>query len=254
MIVVDIDNEFNYYKFGNDMMVVFDWIVDFFVEMNVMYECDLLLYLQFGDIFLCFDSGDFVFDDDFYDINSVGVSSVYFDEFGDYWQVNMGGVDCVFVVLFFGKFGSNYSSLGIVWFDGYCEVQSLGGGYSVIQIFKVNINVFYDVKIVGYEIGYNFGLLYMYCYLLLVDQCFNQEGSCYSGVMFCLVLGVGMLMSYCYLFFGCGLIVDIYLMVVDWFDMYLQVYEGLLCVVLYVILLIFKDDFELLMFGFWSQF
>ncbi|MEM9407336.1 MAG: M12 family metallo-peptidase [Acidobacteriota bacterium] len=249
-IAVDTDNEFNHYKFGNDTSAALDWIADLFAEMNLMYERDLLLNLQLGDTFLRLDSGDLAFDDDPYDVNSAGTSSAHLDEFGDYWQANMGGVNRVFAALLSGKSGSDYSSSGIAWLDGYCESQSWGGGYSVTQIFKANINVSYDAKIVGHEIGHNLGSPHTHCYSPPIDQCFNGENSCYGGSTSCPGSGAGTLMSYCHLLSGCGSTASLHSGVVDRLDDYLQSHEGW-CVVPYSPSTIFGDDFESGSLGTW---
>lgn len=199
-IAVDTDNEFNYKKFANDTADATDWIADLFLAMNVMYERDLSLRLLQGDTTLRLDLDPSpTYDDDPYTVTGSGASSSQLGEFGSYWSANMGSVDRVLAMLLSGKSSSGFSSSGIAWLDGYCEYQSSGGGYSVSQVFWVGgIPVTSDLRVIGHELGHNFGSHHTHCYSPPVDTCYNAEGGCYAGAVSCPPGGPGTIMSYCH--------------------------------------------------------
>jgi hypothetical protein len=198
VIAVDTDNEFHYKKFANDLGDATTWIADLFLAMNVMYERDLSLRLLQGDTFLRRDLDDPpTYNDDPWTGGS-GASSSHLTEFGSYWSANYGAVDRVLAMLLSGKSTSGFSSSGIAWLDGYCEFQSTGGGYSVSQVFWEDIPVTSDVRVVGHELGHNFGSPHTHCYSPPVDTCYNAQSGCYSGAVSCPPGGSGTLMSYCH--------------------------------------------------------
>ena len=250
VIAVDTDNELNYYKFGNNTTLATDWIADLFAQMNVMFENDLSLRLLQGDTFLRID-GDTNFDNDPYNVNSSGAGGAHLDEFGVYWQANMGHVQRTFAALLSGKAGSIYSASGIAWLDGFCESQSSGGGYSVNQVFKANVPVINDAKLVGHELGHNMGSPHTHCYSPVVDQCYAGQGGCYGGPTSCPSGGSGTLMSYCHLLSGCGAAASVHSRVATLIDGYLNSHAGW-CIAPVGGGAIFNDDFEAGGLGSWS--
>ncbi len=244
IIAIDTDNELNYLKFGNDPVAAADWIGDLFLEMNLIYERDLSLRLLQGDTFLRLDS-DTNFDQDPWTLTGAGASGAHLYEFGQYWEANMSHVPRVFAALLSGKAATNFSASGIAWLDGYCEAQSYGGGYSVNQIFKANIPASNDARLVGHEIGHNLGSPHTHCYNPVIDQCYNGEGSCYSGPTACPTGGAGTLMSYCHLLSGCGSAAALHPRVADVMGIFMQSHMGACIAPLTTTSsTIFLDDFE----------
>lgn len=201
-IAFDTDEEWLYYRFSNDTTAATTWIGDYINAANVMYERDLLLTLMIGTTYL--RTGTSPFDDDPYSIQESPAGSAMLSEFGNYWAANYDGVDRVFAQLLSGKSSSSSSSSGIAWIDGYCEHQSSGGGYSVFEAFKATwAPMDANIRVGAHELGHNFGSRHTHCYSPPIDECYNQEGGCYSGTTSCPAGGQGTMMSYCH-FNGCG--------------------------------------------------
>ena len=70
-----------------------------------------------------------------------------------------------------------------------------------------------DAKLVGHEIGHNFGSPHTHCYNPPIDTCYAYEGGCYQGATSC-PGGPGSLMSYCHIT-GCGSTLDFHPTVVN---------------------------------------
>jgi len=206
VVAVDTDNEFNDLKFGNNTAAAEDWIADLFAEMTVLYERDLSLRVLKGDTILRRDLDPSPqYDDDPYSATGSPASSAQLSEFGSHWSSNMGHIDRAFAMLLSGKSSSPYSSSGIAWLDGYCESQSVGGGYSVSQVFKAaGVFVTSDLRVIAHELGHNLGSPHTHCYSPPVDSCYACEGGCYSGTVSCPQGGKGTLMSYCHIGGTCG--------------------------------------------------
>ena len=205
IIALDTDNEFHDKKFDNDTTEATDWIESLFTTMNVLYERDLDLRLVIGDTTFRLDTDPSpTYDDDPWVVGGSGASSAQLSEFGTYWSINMGGVDRMFAALLSGKSSSGFSASGIAWVDGYCETQSVGGGYSINQIFTGNVAVSNDARLVGHELGHNFGSSHTHCYNPPIDTCYGVESGCYSGSTSCPSAGSGTLMSYCNFSTGCN--------------------------------------------------
>ncbi len=204
VIAVDSDNEFNYLKFGNNTAAATDWIADLFLELNLLYQAELSLGLLQGDTYLRLDTDSSpTFDDDPFSNTDTPASLSQLSEFGSHWSANMGSVSRVFSTLLSGKSSSDFSASGMAWVDGYCENQSGGGGYSVNQIFKGNVSMANQVRLVAHELGHNFASPHTHCYQPPVDECYSGEGGCYSGATSCPAGSNGTMMSYCH-FNGCG--------------------------------------------------
>ncbi|MEO7432292.1 MAG: M12 family metallo-peptidase [Dokdonella sp.] len=215
LIAVDTDNEFMSERFGNSTAAATSWIADLFGVMNVMYQRDLNVTLQQGTTFL--RTGK-----DPYNAVNTPADGTDLTEFGTYWQNNEGGVARDFTVLLSGKSPNGLSASGIAWVNAYCQTQSNGGSYSVNQIFtSAQAAVEFSARIVGHEIGHNFGAYHTHCTntttgaaptgVNTIDKCFAGEAAngCYSGATSCPNTGpgapAGTLMSYCNsLNGGCG--------------------------------------------------
>lgn len=192
VVAIDTDTELLSQKFGNSTAAAADYIADLFAAMNVMYERDLDLRLLQGTTYLRTGSDPYV-------QNSGGsASGAELNEFGNYWKTHYQSVDRALAAMLSGKSPSSNSASGIAWIGGLCSSTY---GYSFSKVFKINY-LSGDAKIVGHELGHNFGSPHTHCYSPPIDQCISQGGSCYSGPTSC-PGGPGTVMSYCHLV-GCG--------------------------------------------------
>ncbi len=190
VIAVDTDTALNLEKFSNNSTAALNWISDLFTALTTMYERDLDLTLLQGDTTLRTGSDPFSNTD-------TPASQAQLTEFGSFWSSNQGGIPRVFAMLLSGKSSSPNSASGIAWIDGYCENQSVGGGYSINQVFTGAFPADLDARLVGHELGHNAGSPHTHCYTPPVDNCFRAEPGCYSGSVSCPGGSNGTLMSYC---------------------------------------------------------
>lgn len=212
VVAIDTDNELMLRRFGNDTAAAADWIGDLFAAMNVMYLRDLNVSLQQGTTYLR------VAPDPYTVVPASAADSAALNEFGNYWQDHYAGVPRSFAALLSGKSNSGNSASGIAWINAYCRPQSQGGSYSVNQVFaNAQIPVAYSARIVGHELGHNFGAYHTHCTNVstgvapsatnTIDRCFSGAPGCYAGVTSCPSSGpgapAGSIMSYCNLL-GCG--------------------------------------------------
>lgn len=117
-----------------------------------------------------------------------------------------------FTALLSGQMTGGFSASGIAWINAYCKTASSGGSYSINKVFtNSGVGVDLSARIVGHEIGHNFGAAHTHCTDVstgvhsvatnTIDQCFNGEGGCYTGPVSCPSAGpghpLGSLMSYC---------------------------------------------------------
>ena len=197
VLAIDTDTELLSLKFGNNTGAAADYVADLIAAMNVMYSRDLGLTLVQGTTYLRTGS-------DPYSANSgSSASGPELTEFGNYWKANYGGVSRSLAAMLSGKSPSQNSASGIAWVGGLC---SSSYGYSFSKVFRMNY-LSGDAKLVGHEIGHNFGSPHTHCYSPAVDHCISQGGSCYDGPTSCPSGGPGTVMSYCHLV-GCGSTLD----------------------------------------------
>jgi hypothetical protein len=191
-IAFDTDTELLQLKFNNNQTAALDYIADLVAAMNVMYERDLGVTLLQGDTIIRIGSDPWV-------QNSGGnASPAELNEFGSYWNAHYDHIDRALAAMLSGKQPSNYSASGIAWVGGLC---SHSYGYSFSKVFKVDY-LPGDAFVVGHELGHNFGSRHTHCYSPPIDECYANEGGCYSGPTSC-PGGPGTVMSYCHIA-GCG--------------------------------------------------
>ncbi len=202
-VAVDTDYELIANKFGGNTVAVTNYLASLFAQMNVMYERDLKVRLLQGTTFLRTTSNDP------WTGGSGGADFTKLNEFRNYWVANYGTVPRAIAALISGKQSSGAS--GIAFINALC---STNGGYSFTQVFGSTNLLTQDTRIVGHEIGHNFGSHHTHCYLTPtpIDTCFNGESGCYSGATSCpapaTYQGVpnvrGTVMSYCHNLGGCS--------------------------------------------------
>ena len=195
-IAFDTDTELMAQKFGDDTTQATDYLVDLLAAMNVMYERDLNIRLLQGFTILRVS-------DDPYDVGpsaSGAATQAQLDEVRSYWIDTYAGVDRALTAMLSGKSPSSYSASGIGYLDVLCNASY---GYTFTQVFKINY-LAGDAKIVGHELGHNFGSPHTHCYSPPIDQCYSGEPGCYTGPTSCPTGGSGTVMSYCHLLSGCS--------------------------------------------------
>ncbi len=203
VLAVDTDTELLSQKFSNNTSTAADYVADLIAAMNVMYSRDLDVTLIQGTTYLRTGS-------DPYSANSGGsASSTELNEFGNYWKSNYGSVQRTLAAMLSGKSPSSNSASGIAWVGGLCSTTY---GYSFSKVFKTNY-LSGDAKLVGHEIGHNFGSPHTHCYNPPIDHCYANEGGCYSGATSC-PGGAGTVMSYCHIT-GCGSTLDFHPTVIN---------------------------------------
>jgi len=219
-LAVDTDNELMSRKFSNNTTTATNYLAALIASMNVMYERDLRVRLVQGFTVLRVSTtadpyvqpcGSQVSDCS----NGGGASVPQLNEFTNYWAGGCGGactgVSRALVMMLSGKQSSTNSASGIAWIGGLC---STGTGYSFSQIFRSpGSSAASDSKLVGHELGHNFGSDHTHCYSPPIDVCFAGESNrgCHGGATSCpapaTYNGVpnvtGTVMSYCHLT-GCG--------------------------------------------------
>lgn len=215
-IAVDVDHELLVNRFGGtgsaNLAAANSWIADLFATMNVMYQRDLNVTLEIGTAILRTGATPYVIS-----ANSAA-NGTDLNNFGAYWQANQSGVSRDFTILLSGQPSSaqspGFTASGIAWINAYCKTQSSGGSYSVNKVFTSSqIAVDLSARIVGHELGHNFGAAHTHCtdvstghYMAstnTIDQCYKGESGngCYAGAVSCPSAGPGQphgtLMSYC---------------------------------------------------------
>jgi len=206
-VAVDTDNELLLLKFNNNTTDATTYIAALFTGMNVMYERDLKVRLVQGTTILRVSSQP----DPYNQAGTGNADSSKLSEFAGYWSANNSSVTRALAMMLSGKSSSTNSASGIGYISGLCSTSS---GYSFSQVFRSpSFDASFDVKLVGHELGHNFGSDHTHCYSPPADNCYNGEAGrgCYNGTPSCpattTINGVtnvqGTLMSYCHLLGGC---------------------------------------------------
>ncbi len=220
VVAIDVDHELLVNRFGGvaaaNQTAATNWIADLFATMNVMYVRDLNVTLQQGTTRMRTDATPYV-------ITANGnASQVDLTNFGNYWQANEASTPRTFAALLSGRESDTshpgQRASGIAYLNVYCRTAGNGGSYSVNKVFtSSSVGVDLSARIVGHELGHNFGAAHTHCTSAstgnypassgTIDTCFNQESACYSGAQSCPASGpgapAGTLMSYCNSI-GCG--------------------------------------------------
>ena len=216
-VALDTDSLFMSRLFSNNTTNATNWIASMFNTINTMYEADLNVHLQIGTVILRTSSAN-----DPYTSFTPGATTSELSFFGNYWETNEASVTRSFAALLSGQESSTPSSCsasGIAWIDAYCNKGQLNGGtgqtfgsYSVDQVCtSINIDPSgtFNARIVGHEIGHNFGAFHTHCTDVsngnapvatnTIDQCYAGEAGigCYAGTTSCPSGGKGTIMSYC---------------------------------------------------------
>jgi hypothetical protein len=205
VLAIDTDTELMSQKFGGSTTAATNYIADLIAAMNVMYARDLGVTLVQGTTFLRTSN-------DPYTANSgSSASSTELYEFRNYWSSNYGSVERALAAMLSGKSPWSNSASGIAFIGGLCSTSS---GYSFSKVFKINY-LSGDAKLVGHEIGHNFGSPHTHCYSPPIDTCYSGGGSgCYNGATSC-PGGQGSVMSYCHIT-GCGSTLDFHPTVINY--------------------------------------
>lgn len=226
VVAIDTDSLFMSELFVDSTTNAANWIAKLFNTMNTMYEADLGVQLVQGTTFLRIGS------DPYGAANHVPVDTADIDVFAGYWKTNYAGVQRAFATLLSGRGPCNScgqnciscSSSGRAWINQYCKAGTVDqqghtvGSYSVEQVFSnilVDPNGDISSRLVGHELGHNFGADHTHCTdkttaqtpvaSNTIDQCYSGESSrgCYAGANSCPAGGAGTIMSYCNIS-GCG--------------------------------------------------
>ena len=217
-IAIDTDSLFMSRLFSNNTTTATNWIASMFNTMNTMYETDLQVQLLIGTTILRTSAAS-----DPYGglVQNMPSSTADLNLFGNYWRLNEASVPRSFAILLSGAIassGGGCSAAGIAWIDEYCQKGFINGSntvgsYSVTKVctnIGIDPNGTFDARIVGHEIGHNFGADHTHCTDITtgnsrvatntIDTCFNGEAGqgCYGGATSCPVGQTsGTIMSYC---------------------------------------------------------
>jgi len=201
-LAIDTDKEWLDLRFGDDVAAAASFNEELMLVVNGLFEVELNLRMQIGDVFLRVGS-------DPYPIADSGAGSAELDEFGSYWENNLGSIQRTHAAMISGRNDASNRASGIAWVDSYCENQNNGGSYSYSQLFRnPGISPSVSAGLFAHELGHNLGSRHTHCYSPPIDQCFSGEtfagNACYSGPTSCPAGGSGTLMSYCHFSSACG--------------------------------------------------
>lgn len=202
---VAIETDYEFYHLFNDTTAATDYLGTVIAAASAIYDRDLSVQLQVGDVFLWTTASD--------PWTATTADGVLF-EFGDYWHANRTAVVRDLAHFFSGKsLGGGVSWVGVVcsgdfWASNYSH---WGGAYGICGnidgTFDPNSSspwVRWDLICSSHEIGHNFVSPHTHCYNDWpnpgdppVDQCYSGETGCYSGAT-SLPADGGTIMSYCH--------------------------------------------------------
>jgi len=198
VLAIDTDKEWLDRRFSDDVTAAADYKEELMLIANGLFEVELNLRLQLGNVFLRVGS------DPYPDADS-GAGEAELREFGSYWEDNYSGIERTHAAMISGRSNSPNSASGIAWVNSYCRYQSGGGSYSYSQLFRNrNFGPSRSAGLFTHELGHNLGSQHTHCYEPPIDQCFNSQSGCYSGPVSCPSGGSGTLMSYCHFGSACG--------------------------------------------------
>jgi hypothetical protein len=198
VLAIDTDKEWLDRRFGDDVNAAADYNEELMLVVNGLFEVELNLRLQLGQVFLRVGS-------DPYPNADSGAGSAELNEFGSYWEDNYGAIQRTHAAMISGRSSSQNSASGIAWVNSYCRYQSGGGSYSYSQLFRnPSFGPSRSAGLFAHELGHNLGSRHTHCYDPPIDQCYATESGCYSGPVSCPASGRGTLMSYCHFSSACG--------------------------------------------------
>ncbi len=192
-----------------------NFIAQWFAEITVMYERDVLVRILQGTTFLRTpppgDEANYTTDPYSAVPKSDGAASfAQLDEVHLYWAANYGSIARATTMLVSGK-GTNSIYSGTAWIQALC---STAFGYFVAQpvILSTTAPLAGETNMAAHELGHNFGSPHTHCYNPPLDTCYNAQPGCYGGATTCpapsTINGVpnvtGTIMSYCHLLGNCS--------------------------------------------------
>jgi hypothetical protein len=197
-LAIDTDKEWLSLRHSDNTTEAAAFIEELVLIVNGLFEAELNLRMQLGDVILRVGS-------DPYPLADSGAGGAELNEFGSYWEATYPNIDRTHAAMISGRSSSGNSASGIAWVNSYCRYQNSGGSYSYNQLFRnPGSGPGTSAGLFAHELGHNLGSPHTHCYSPPIDQCFNTESGCYSGPTSCPAVGFGTLMSYCHFSSACG--------------------------------------------------